>query len=68
MNPYDLLSFPLPKVLRVIARENYKTRVCSTYVPKLNMNKEQLMVSISNIHFNDIRIRIRINLDLPMIE
>lgn len=66
MNPYMLLSFPLPVVLREITRENDKTRVYSAYIPNMYLNEEQPRVSRSKFHFDEIKRSIRVNPDLPM--
>jgi len=65
---FTLLSLPLPKVLRVIARENDKTRVCSTYVSKIDLNVKQPRISKSKVHFNEIKRSMRFNPDVPMQE
>jgi len=66
MNPFSLLCIPLPKALRIIARENDKTKVCSTYVEKMDLNVENPKLSKGKVHFNDVRRSIRHNPDLPL--
>jgi len=68
MNPFALLSLPLPEVLRVIAKESDKIRVFYAYITKLNLNEEQPRVFRSKVHFNEIQRSIRENPDLPMQE
>jgi len=53
-------------VLRVIARENHKTRVCSTYFSNMDLNEEQPRVSKSKVHFKDTKRSVRVNPDLPL--
>jgi len=68
MNPFLLLFIPLPESLQIIARENDKTRVCSTYVQKMDLNVEKPKVSKSKVHFNDIQRSVRHNPNLPIHE
>jgi len=54
MNQFLLLFVPLPKALQIIARENDKTRVCSTYIENMDLNIEKPKISKGKVHFNDI--------------
>lgn len=40
MNPFMLLSLPLPDVLRVVTLENDKTKDYSSYLSKMSFNEE----------------------------
>lgn len=65
MNPFELLSISLLDVFTVVAHQNDKSRVFSTYIPKIFFTKEQPRVS-RGIHFDEIRISTRLNPDIHL--
>lgn len=49
MNPFSLLFIPLKEALQIVAKEHDKTRVYSTYIPKMDLNLENPKISKSKI-------------------
>lgn len=68
MNPFELLSLPLPEFIRIMTHENDKIRVCYAYIPKINFNEEQPKVSKNKVYFLKISKSTRVNPNLPMQE
>lgn len=55
MNPCSLLFLSKEEVLQVVAKENDKTRVYSTYNPKMNLEFENPKISKYNINIPKIQ-------------
>jgi len=49
MNTFSLLFFPLDEALLIVTKENNKTRVCSAYIPKIDLNTKNPKVSKSKV-------------------
>ena len=54
MNLLSLLFIPLYEDLHIVAKEYDKTKVCSTYLPKMDLNTENPKMSKSKLQFNEI--------------
>lgn len=63
MNLFMSLPLPLPEVLRIIDRENDKTRVYFVYIPNMNLIEEQSRHPKGKAYFNEVIKHLRVNLD-----
>lgn len=67
MNSFFIFFVPLEEVFHMVAKEQDKTRVFSTYVPKIKLNIENPKISKSKIQFLEIRKSLRTNPTLYVI-
>jgi len=61
MNPFSLLFLSTKEVLQIVAKEQDKTRACFAYIPKMDLNPDNAIVSKSKVQFSKVRRSLRIN-------